>query len=76
MVPIACHEDGDCVSCYVDEILDCYYKLSQFPDLKPKPSVNCLFERLVGLCGQIHSEAITSQVCHTPHTANNTTLHE
>ena len=64
MVPIACHEDGDCVLCYVNEILDCYYKLSQSSDLKPSPSINYLFERLVALYSQIPSDTITSQVCH------------
>lgn len=65
MVSVASYGDGDCVSCYVDEIMDCYYKLSQSPDLKPSPSINCLFERLIGLCGQIPNEAITAKVCHT-----------
>lgn len=76
MVPTVCHGDGNCVSCYVNEILDCYYKLSQFPDLKPSPSINCLFERLVGLCTQIPNEAITSQVGHTGYTVNDNTLHD
>ena len=76
MVSIACHGDGNCASCYVDEILDCYYKLSQSPNLKPSPNINRLFERLVGLCGQIPKEAITHQVSHTAYTANNSTLHE
>lgn len=62
MVPITCH--SDCV-CYINEILDCYYKLSQLPDLEPSLSVNCLFERLVHLCSQIPSEAVTTQVRHT-----------
>ena len=75
MIPTACHGDGDCVSCYVNKILDCYHKLSQSPDLKPSPSINCLFERLVELCGQIPNEAIASQVCHTGHTANDSTSH-
>ena len=76
MVSIACHGDGDRVSCYVNEILDCYHKLSQSPDLKPSPSINYLFERLVGLCIQIPNEAITSQVCLAGYTANNSTLRE
>ena len=76
MVPSACHGDGDCASCYVNEILDCYYKLSQSPDLEPSPSVNRLFERLVGLCSQVPSEATSSQVCHSGYTANDSTLHE
>lgn len=65
MVTIASHGDDDCVSCYVNEILDCYHKLSQSPDLKPSQNINCLFERLVALCSQIPHEAITSQVCQT-----------
>ena len=70
MVQIVRHDSGDCVSCYVNEILDIYFKLSQFDDLKPSPSISCLFERLVTLCSQIPSEAITSQVRHTRHIAN------
>ena len=76
MDPSLCHGDGDCVSCYVNGILDCYYKLSQSPDLKPSPSVNCVFERLVGLCTQIPDEAITSQVCPSKYTANDSTSDE
>lgn len=66
MVSVASYGDGDCVSCYVDEIMDCYYKLSQSPDLKPSPSINCLFERLIGLCGQIPNEAITAKILSDP----------
>ena len=71
MVPTACHED------FIDVLLDCYYKLSQSPDLKPSASINCLFERLVGLCTQIPNEAVTSQVSHS-HTGYNdhSPLHE
>ena len=60
MIPM--FESGDCVSCYVNEILACYYKLSS-SDLVPSPSINCVFERLVGLYSQVPSETITNQVC-------------
>lgn len=63
MIPIARDEDDDCVSCVVDEILACYKELSQCLDLKPSPSTNSLFEVLVELCSQVHSEGITAQVC-------------
>lgn len=75
-IPIVCHGDGDCVSCYVNEILDCYYKLSQSPNLEPSPNINSLFGRLVGLCSQIPNEAITSQACHTEYTATDSTLYD
>ena len=70
MVPIRCDEVGDCVSCYVKEILDCYSKLSQSLDLKPSPNINGVFERLVNVCRTVHSEAIASQVCHFNHAVN------
>ena len=71
MVPTGCHED------FIDVLLDCYYKLSQSPDLKPSASINCLFERLVGLCTQIPNEAVTSQVSHSHIGYNDdSTLHE
>ena len=73
MVLSACDVDGDRVSCYVNEILDCYSKLSQSPDLTPSPSISCLFERLVDLCSQIPSDAITRQVRQS-NTANDITL--
>ena len=77
MVPIASQGDSDCVSCHVTEILDCYHKLSLSPDLKPSPSINCLFERLVELCSQIPpNETITSQVRHTEYKFDDSTLEE
>ena len=70
MVPITCDEVGDCVSCYIVEILDCYSKLSQSLDLKPSPVINGVFERLVNICKNVHSETIASQVCQTNHAVN------
>ena len=70
MVPITCNEVGDCVACYITEILDCYSKLSQSLDLKPSPKINGVFERLVNLCKKVHSETIASQVCRIYHAVN------
>jgi len=64
MVPTATHgiSDGDCVSCYIDEILSCYSELAQSPSLEPSPKVNVVFDRLVRLCTQVPDEEVTAKV--------------
>ena len=70
MVPMTRDKVGDCVACYIKDILDCYSILSESLDLKPSPNINSVFERLVNLCKNVHSEAIASQVCGIFHTVD------
>ena len=55
-------DSGDCVTRYVDGILDCYEELAGFKDLKPCSKVDNTFERLVGLCSQCPGEETVSMV--------------
>lgn len=61
MVP-APKKASDWVACYVNDILDCYSKLSGLPDMIPSPEINDAFERLVNLCCQTPDGDVAAKV--------------
>ena len=53
---------GDDVSCLINEILTCYWALSELPALDPCPQVDALFGRLILLCRQTPDDATAAKV--------------